>query len=252
MAVGMALGQDGAAVAVVGRTLERAEAAAARIAAAGAPAVHAASCDARKPEQVAAAFDESEASLGPITSLANNVGTNFPGLTESISVNTWHAVTRIAVDGTFLCSAEFVRRLIRRGDEGAIVNNSAQYIWTGFPADAHSAAAKTAVATMTCATAREWTRFGIRVNAVAVGFFPHERMIVPEDEVPTLDAMMPAGRTGRVREYGWLSALACSQLLPELTGQVFIQDGGECLRRWLMAPEFISPRERADGPWGWK
>src|SRR3546814_7235015 len=64
--------------------------------------------------------------------LANNAGANFPVLAENISANAWGAVTRIAIDGTFLCSAEFARRRIARGEGGAIVVNSAQYIWTGF------------------------------------------------------------------------------------------------------------------------
>src|SRR3546814_12225971 len=90
-------------------------------------------------------------------------------LAENISANAWGAVTRIAIDGTFLCSAEFARRRIARGEGGAIVVNSAQYIWTGFPGDAHSAAAKTAQATMTTTLAADWAPHGIRANAVAAG-----------------------------------------------------------------------------------
>ena len=37
-----------------------------------------------------------------------------------------------------------------------------------------------------------------------------------------------------------------------MTGQVIVQDGGESLRRSLMMPDFVPPRERADGPWGWQ
>src|SRR3546814_17363759 len=77
-----------------------------------------------------AAFDEAEEALGPIGLLANNAGANFPVLAENISANAWGAVTRIAIDGTFLCSAEFARRRIARGEGGAIVVNSAHYIWT--------------------------------------------------------------------------------------------------------------------------
>ena len=35
-------------------------------------------------------------------------------------------------------------------------------------------------------------------------------------------------------------------------GQVIVQDGGESLRRSLMMPDFVPPREREDGPWGWR
>ena len=134
------------------------------------------------------------------------------------------------------------------------MNNSAQYIWTGFPGDAHSAAAKTAQATMTKKMAADWAAHGIRVNAVAAGFFPHGSSTngdAPEVIAP-LQAMIPAGRTGRIHEFGWLSAMLCTPLMNGVTGQVIVQDGGESLRRSLMNPDFIAPREREGGPWGWK
>src|SRR3546814_20758278 len=107
-----------------------------------------------------AAFDEAEEALGPIGLLANNAGANFPVLAENISANAWGAVTRIAIDGTFLCSAEFARRRIARGEGGAIVVNSAQYIWTGFTGNAHRAAAKTAKATTPKKLAAHWAPHG--------------------------------------------------------------------------------------------
>ncbi|MDM7957638.1 SDR family oxidoreductase [Blastomonas sp.] len=253
LAMAQAFAQGGASVAVVGRSLERAQEGAATIEAIGGK-THAISCDVRKADKVAAAFDEAERALGPVSLLANNAGANFPVLAEAISVNAWNAVTRIAIDGTFLCSSEFVRRRIAQGHGGAIVNNSAQYIWTGFPGDAHSAAAKTAQATMTRAMAREWAGYGIRVNAVAAGFFPHAASTRGDgnDAIEPLQNMIPAGRTGRIREFGWLAALTCSPLFSGMTGQVIVQDGGESLRRSLMMPDFIPPRERANGPWGWQ
>lgn len=253
LAMAKAFAQGGANVAVMGRSIERASAGADEIAALGGN-VHALICDVRDAVQVAAAFDEAETALGPITLLANNAGANFPVLAENISRNAWNAVTRIAIDGTFLCSTEFARRLITRGEAGAIVNNSAQYIWTGFPGDAHSAAAKTAQATMTKRMAAEWAPHQIRVNAVAAGFFPHTSSTNGDstEAIAPLQNMIPAGRTGRIREFGWLSAMTCTPMLGGLTGQVIVQDGGENLRRSLMMPDFVPPRERANGPWGWQ
>lgn len=253
LAMAKAFAQGGANVAVVGRSLDRAEEGAAQIAELGVR-THAVSCDVRLPDAVADAFDEAESVLGPASLLANNAGANFPVLAENISPNAWNAVTRIAIDGTFLCSTEFARRRIARGEGGAIVNNSAQYIWTGFPGDAHSAAAKTAQTTMTRKLAADWGSAGIRVNAVAAGFFPHADSVSGsrEEGIEPLQNMIPAGRTGYIREFGWLSAMICTPLFGGMTGQVIVQDGGESLRRSLMMPDFVPPRERADGPWGWK
>lgn len=253
LAMALAFAQGGAKVGVAGRSMERAEEGAAKIAELGV-AVHAVSADVRSPDAVVQAFDAVERALGPITLLANNAGANFPVLAENISVNAWNAVTRIAIDGTFLCSTELARRLISRGEKGAIINNSAQYIWTGFPGDAHSAAAKTAQATMTRALARDWAAHGIRVNAVAAGFFPHASSTNGDspEVLARLQNMIPAGRTGRIREFGWLSALLCTPMFGGLSGQVILQDGGESLRRSLMMPDFVPPRERENGPWGWR
>jgi NAD(P)-dependent dehydrogenase (short-subunit alcohol dehydrogenase family) len=252
LAMARAFAQGGAQVAVMGRSLERAEAGVASVAELGGRTL-AISCDVRSPEQVAAAFDAAERELGPISLLANNAGANFPVLAEAISVNAWNAVARIAIDGTFLCSTEFARRSIARGEGGAIVNNSAQYIWTGFPGDAHSAAAKTAQATMTRKMAADWAPHDIRVNAVAAGFFPHASSVSGNREggIAPLQNMIPAGRTGSIHEFGWLSAIICTPLFAGLTGQVILQDGGESLRRSLIMPDFVPPRERADGPWAW-
>lgn len=253
-AMARAFAQGGATVAVMGRSLDKAEPAAERLAADYGVATLALRCDVRHADQVAAAFDAVEQRFGPVTLLANNAGANFPILAEEISRNAWNAVTRIAIDGTFLCSTEFARRRIALGEGGAIINNSAQYIWTGFPGDAHSAAAKTAQATMTKAMARDWAPHGIRVNAIAAGFFPHPTTTSGDspEAIAPLQNMIPAGRTGSIHEFGWLSAILCSPLFEGLTGQVILQDGGESLRRSLMMPDYIPPRERANGPWGWQ
>ncbi len=253
MGRGMALAfaQGGAKLAIVGRDIEKARAVVAEIEAMGETAL-AIAADVRDAAQVAAAFDAAEAELGPVSILANNAGGNFPVLAEALSTNAWNAITQIAVDGTFLCSSEFARRCIARGAPGAIVNNSAQYIWTGFPGDAHSAAAKAAVATLTRALARDWRSSGIRVNCVAAGFFPHAASTNGDDAevVAKLGRMIPAGRTGRMQEFGWAGVFLCSPFASAITGQVMMIDGGESLRRALMSPDFVAPHHRSN-IWGY-
>src|SRR3546814_7140401 len=86
LAMAKAFAQGGADVAVVGRSIERAQAGAGQVAELGVR-THAISCDVRSPEAIAAAFDEAEDALGPIGLLANNAGANFPILAEDISPN---------------------------------------------------------------------------------------------------------------------------------------------------------------------
>jgi NAD(P)-dependent dehydrogenase (short-subunit alcohol dehydrogenase family) len=252
MGLGMAtaFARAGAAVAVFGRTIERAEQGAASLRAIGARAI-AIGGDVRDSVSIAGAFDRAEAELGPVTILANNAGGNYPVLAEAMSPGQWRSITRIAIDGTFLCSTEFARRRIAAGGGGAIVNNSAQYVWSGFPGDAHSAAAKAAIVTMSAALAVDWKQHGIRVNCVAAGFFPHPRSGSGDsiEATAALGSMFPLGRVGRMREFGWVSAFLCSPLAIGITGETLVIDGGDRLRRELMSPAFVPPRER-ESIWG--
>lgn len=252
MGLGMAraLAQAGAAIVVVGRSPDRAEEGVRAIREIGAHAV-AAPTDVRDPAAIAAAFDKAEAEFGAVTILANNAGGNFAALADAMSPNAWKAVTRIAIDGTYFCSTEFARRRVAAGGGGAIVNNSAQYIWSGFPGDAHSASAKAAISTMTAALARDWKPHGIRVNCVAAGFFPHSGSTEGNDPETRrrLGTMIPAGRVGEMQEFGWISAFLCSPFAAGITGETLTIDGTERLRRSLLAPAFVPPRER-EALWG--
>ncbi|WP_242124272.1 SDR family oxidoreductase [Sphingobium sp. Sx8-8] len=245
LAMASAFVQAGAKVAIFGRTQEKADQGAEKLRAMGGQ-VLAVGADVRDPAKIADVFDRAEAELGPVTILANNAGGNYPVLAEGMSAGQWRSITRIAIDGTFFCSTEFARRRIAAGGRGAIVNNSAQYIWTGFPGDAHSAAAKAAIATMSATQAQDWKQHRIRVNCVAAGFFPHAHSVNGQnaDQDVRLGAMLPIARVGRMHEFGWISAFLCSPFAAGITGETLVIDAADRLRRTLTSPDFIPPRER--------
>lgn len=246
LAMATEMGRAGAAIAIFGRTQESADRGAAILRAMGVRVV-AFGGDVRNPASLADNFDRTEAELGPATILANNAGGNYPVLAEAMSPGQWRSITRIAIDGTFLASTEFTRRRIAAGAGGAVVNNSAQYIWSGFPGDAHSAAAKAAIATMSTALAADWKAHGIRVNCVAAGFFPHSNSVSGSDDSrddTRLGSMFPIGRVGRMHEFGQVSTFLVSPLAAGITGETLVIDGGDRLRRQLMSPAFVPPRER--------
>jgi NAD(P)-dependent dehydrogenase (short-subunit alcohol dehydrogenase family) len=250
LAMALAMAQAGAAIVLFGRTAKTARAGAAKIAATGAKVAFFVG-DVRNSEQIAAAFDQAERRFGPVSILANNAGANYPVLAEQMTEGQWRSVTRIAIDGTFLCSSEFARRRITLKKSGAIINNSAHYICSGFPGDAHSAAAKAAIVGLTQSHARDWKSHGIRVNCLAAGLFPHDTTATLEGgyDAERWGAMVPIGRIGRTREFGWISTFLCSSLAAGISGNTLIIDGGDRLRRALMNPVFIPPRER-ESIWG--
>lgn len=233
----------GARVAIVSRSAEHRAAGISALEAVGGKAV-AAVADVRDPSQIEAAFDLAEDALGPVTILVNNAAGNFPALAEEVSPNGWRAVTQIVLDGTFLCSGEFARRRIARGEGGAILNIGATYAWTGGPGTAASAAAKAGVINLTQSLSVEWAPAGIRVNAIAPGLFPHEDL--PPQMRVDADAgrRIPAGRVGRLQELGWAATYLCSRYAAYVTGHTLVIDGANWLRRGLVMPEFESVREQ--------
>lgn len=249
-AIGVEFARLGATVAVASRQSEHLEAGARAVEGAGGRAVSVA-CDVRDENQVASAFDEVTRAASAPTVLVNNAAGNFPVPAEDLSPNGWRAVTQIVLDGTFLCSREFARRLIDAGRPGAIVNIGASYAWTGGPGFAHSAAAKAGVKNLTETLAVEWAPYGIRVNLLVPGLMPHD------DEVGAIRAVpgrgddeehrAPALRTGLPRELGWAAAFLASPYAAYITGATLTVDGANWQRRAMTQPPFTPIRRQLGG-----
>ncbi|MCA9510810.1 MAG: SDR family oxidoreductase [Myxococcota bacterium] len=239
----------GAHVVVVSRKAEHREAGLAALREAGAEG-SAVECDIRNPEAVAAMFDAIEAERGLPSVLVNNAAGNFPAPAEDLSPNGWRTVVDIVLNGTFYCSREFGRRHIAAGTPGNIVNVGASYAWTGGPGFAHSAAAKAGVKNMTETLAVEWGPYGIRVNGLVPGLFPHEDETADIRSVPGRgdrageEASCPAGRTGRRRELGWAATFLASPYAAYITGHTLVVDGANWQRRAMRQPEFVPIREQ--------
>lgn len=246
-AIAVEFARLGAAVAILSRDPEHHAAGIEAVTAAGGRA-HAAACDVRDPAAVAAAFDAVEQALGTPGVLVNNAAGNFPVPAEDLSPNGWRAVTQIVLDGTFFCAREFARRHLAAGTPGSIINVGASYAWTGGPGFAHSAAAKAGVKSLTETLAVEWAPYGIRVNCLVPGLFPHEDETAAVRGVPgrgeAEGAHVPAMRTGRPHELGWAATFLASPYASYVTGHTFVVDGANWQRRHMLQPEFRPIREQ--------
>lgn len=247
-AIAVEFARLGAAVAILSRDAEHRAAGVAAIEATGARAAGIA-CDIRQPDTITAAFDAVTSELGAPSVVINNAAGNFPAPAEDLSPNGWRTVVDIVLNGTFFCSREFARRHIAAGTPGAIVNVGASYAWTGGPGFAHSAAAKAGVKNMTETLAVEWAPYGIRVNGLVPGLFPHQDEAahivggVPE-RGKNEGARQPAGRVGRPRELGWAATFLCSRYASFVTGCTLVVDGANWQRRAMLQPEFTPIREQ--------
>jgi NAD(P)-dependent dehydrogenase (short-subunit alcohol dehydrogenase family) len=234
----------GAAVSILSRDPDHRATGVAAVEAEGARAVGVAA-DVRDPDQIAAAFEQTEQTLGPVDVLVNNAAGNFPVAAERLSPNGWRAVTEIVLNGTYFCSIELARRRMKAGAPGAILNILATKVWSGGPAHAHNSAAKAAVWNLTMSLAVEWAPHGIRVNGLAPGLFLHPdqsrlgaqasgRASSEEEAASTI----PAGRVGRPHELAWAATYLCSPFAAYITGQTLTVDGANWLRRERKMPEF--------------
>ncbi len=250
-AISVEFARLGAGVGILSRKEEHRAAGVAAVEAAGGRAV-AAECDIRQPEQVAAAFDAVEQAFGLPTTLVNNAAGNFPVPAEDMSPNAFRAVVSIVLDGTFICSREFARRHMAAGTPGSILNIGASYAWTGGPGFAHSAAAKAGVKNLTETLAVEWAPYGIRVNGLVPGLFPHEDEVEAIRGVPERgqqeDLRSPAGRVGRTRELGWAATFLASPFASYVSGCTLVVDGANWQRRAMLQPEFTPIREQLGKP----
>jgi NAD(P)-dependent dehydrogenase (short-subunit alcohol dehydrogenase family) len=205
-------------------------------------------CDIRDPEQIAAAFDAAINEFALPAVLINNAAANFPVPAEDMSPNAWRTVVDITLNGTFFCAREFARRHLEAGTPGSIVNVGASYAWTGGPGFAHSAAAKAGVKNMTETLAVEWSPYGIQVNGLVPGLFPHEDMTADIksnlDRTNEKDACQPAMRVGRLRELGWAATFLASPYARFISGHTLVVDGANWQRRSLTNPPVVTVRDQ--------
>ncbi|HEX3842504.1 MAG TPA: SDR family oxidoreductase [Acidimicrobiales bacterium] len=210
--------------------------------------VLAVSCDIRDPDQISGAFDEATAAFGLPDVLINNAAANFPVPAEDMSPNAWRTVVDITLNGTFFCAREFARRHLEAGTPGSIINVGASYAWTGGPGFAHSAAAKAGVKNMVETLAVEWGPYGIQVNGLVPGLFPHEDMTADItgnlDRTSEKDACQPALRVGRLRELGWAATFLASPYARFISGHTLVVDGANWQRRALTNPSVVTVRDQ--------
>jgi NAD(P)-dependent dehydrogenase (short-subunit alcohol dehydrogenase family) len=237
----------GASVVVASRKPEHLAAGEEALSALGSP-VLTTPCDIRDADSISAAFDAATEAFGLPQVLVNNAAANFPVPAEDMSPNAWRTVVDITLNGTYLCCREFGRRHLEAGTPGSIINVGASYAWTGGPGFAHSAAAKAGVKNLTESLAVEWGPYGIQVNSLVPGLFPHEDMTADItsslDRTHDKDPAQPALRVGQRQELGWAATFLASPYARFISGHTLVVDGANWQRRTLTNPPVVTVREQ--------
>jgi len=199
-------------------------------------------CDVSDPGDVKHAVEEVVAKLGTIDILVNNAGIAAKATKiAEMAIQDWDRVIAVDLRGVFLCTREVLPVMLNQG-KGNIINIASVYgIRPLFEmaetnANAHYAAAKAGVISLTKETAIEYARDGIRVNCIAPGFHGGTRLgdwikAAEEEErrkrfEETIARITPMGRRGNLAELKGLIIYLASDASSFVTGQIFISDGG--------------------------
>jgi len=163
------LSRNGAAVAITARRVDKIEALAAELRAAGGRAI-ALPLDVADAHAIGPALDAAAAELGVVDILINNAGVGGDGLALDLSIEDFDATFNVNVRGTYFAAREAARRMIAAGVAGRIVNIASIASHTVLPGLSAYCGSKAAVAMLTRSFAREWSRKGIAVNALCPGY----------------------------------------------------------------------------------
>ncbi|MCD0481373.1 3-oxoacyl-ACP reductase FabG [Streptacidiphilus sp. ASG 303] len=230
-ATALRLAEEGAAVAVVDLTAERAQGTADAIAAKGGTA-RAYGCDVADHEAVAAVFAEVVRDLGGLHVLVNNAGITRDNLFFRMPRSDWDAVLTVNLTSAFNC-AQAAQAYMVEQRYGRIVSLSSRSA-LGNRGQANYAAAKAGIQGLTATLAIELGPYGITANAVAPGYIATamtaataERVGSTAEEHQRLAAeRTPLRRVGQPEEVAAVVAFLASDDASYVSGQTLYVNGG--------------------------
>jgi 3-oxoacyl-[acyl-carrier protein] reductase len=178
--------------------------------------------DVGDPADVARLVAETVARFGRLDILVNNAALRAESAFAELTLERWHAVLHVALDGAFLCSQAALPHL-RASGRGAIVNIGGLTAHTGARNRAHVVTAKAGIVGLTRALAHDLAADGITVNCVAPGLIETVRDFEPSHRAERVTLL---GRKGAPDDVAsavrWLAGPGARFI----TGQTLHVNGG--------------------------
>lgn len=229
VAFARALSAAGAAVVLAARREERLEALSKEIAASGGQSL-AVRCDVTQRGEVESLLARTLEQFQRVDVLVANAGVSDPQPAEAESEETFRHVVDVNLNGVFWSDQCFGRAMLEQGS-GSIINIASVLglVGAGLIPQASYAASKGAVVNLTRELAAQWARRGVRVNAIAPGWFASEmteEMFESETGQGWIRKRTPMGRPGAEHELTGAAVFLASEASSYVTGQTITVDGG--------------------------
>ncbi len=229
-----ALGEAGAAVAVVDISSELAETVAGELAAKGIDAM-AIAADVTKNAQIQGMVDSVFRKWGKLTIAVNNAGIGNWTAAEDVDEANWDSISNLNLRGVFFCAQAEGKVMLKAG-YGKIINTASisgsisntpqkQVVYN---------TTKAGVMHMTQSLAAEWASRGVRVNSISPGY-TRTKLVddliatpVGQDMLPKWLALTPQGKMLEVTDLQGAVVYLASEVSDSMTGHDMIIDGGYC------------------------
>ncbi len=219
----------GASVALVSRTQQKLDDAAAQLSPDGSRA-RGFAADVREVDQLQSAIDQTIAAFGHIDILVNGAAGNFLTPAAQLSPNGFRSVLDIDTRGTFNACRLCAEHLFAR--RGVVLNISAPQAFMPTPLQVHVGAAKAAIDKMTQDLALEWGPLGVRVVGLTPGGVEETegmKRLMPEGARDKMLAMLPLRRFSSADEMGMVAVFLVSDAAAYITGTTVAVDGASAM-----------------------
>ncbi|PLW77217.1 SDR family NAD(P)-dependent oxidoreductase [Cohaesibacter celericrescens] len=181
-------------------------------------------CDQRDVEAIRNALG----AIGPIDILVNNAGVEDVCPAKDIEEALWDKILDTNLKGAFFTSQAVAKSMAEK-KRGSIINLASLTSFVGVPTAVPYGSSKSGISGMTRALATEWASDGIRVNAIAPGYFRTEMtegFYQNEEWAEGMQSKIPLGRFGQLDDLIGAVLFLASPASNYVTGQILGIDGG--------------------------